>query len=121
MPQQTGHVGAVSVAVTGNKTLAITDQGIEQVVTANSVITLPATVVGYVFTIVVGETSAGKAPTLSVSPNANDLIAGNGFTAQDDKDAICSSRRAGDRITLVGNGTTGWNILSVTGTWAREA
>jgi hypothetical protein len=121
MPQQLGHLGANSVAVAGNKTLAITDQGVEQVVTANSVITLPSTVVGYSFTVVVGETSTGKAPTVSVSPAALDLIAGNGFTAADDKDAICSSLRAGDRISLVGNGTTGWNITSVTGTWTREA
>lgn len=121
MPQQTGHLGALSVAVTGNKTLAITDQGTEQVVTANSVITLPATVVGYSFTVVVGTTSTGAVPTVSISPNSADLIAGAGITAADDKDLICSSLRPGDRVSLVGNGTTGWNITSISGTWTREA
>jgi len=121
MAEQSGHLGARSVAVAGNKTLAITDQGVEQVVTANGVITLPATVVGYSFTVVVGSTSTGKVPTVSISPNASDLIAGAGITAADDKDLICSSLRAGDRVSLVGNGTTGWNITSITGTWVREA
>lgn len=121
MPQHEGHLGALSVAVAGNKTLAITDQGTEQVVTANGVITLPSTVVGYSFTVVVGQTSTGAVPTVSISPAAIDLIAGAGITAEDDKDLICGSLRPGDRVSLVGNGTTGWNITSIVGTWTRQA
>ena len=112
------NLGRTSVAVTGAKTLAITDQGIDQVVTASATITLPATVVGYVYTIVNG---GDDDVTITINPNAADLIAGNSFTAADDKDVINTLGRAGDSITLIGNGTTGWNIVTSTGTWTREA
>lgn len=125
--------GRQSVNVTGNKTLAITDQGIVQNVVADgAVITLPSTVVGYSFTIRNGGDTATGTPSgsasdgsalVAVSPAALDLIAGNGFTAADDKDALNTKATAkvGDEISIVGNGTTGWNITSVKGTWAREA
>jgi hypothetical protein len=110
-----GHVE--SEAVTGNKTVDITDQGVVQNVTATCTVTLPSTVVGYVYTIRVG--AEGK--TVNVSPAALDLIAGNGFTAADDKDLIFTNQPAGSFVTLVGNGTTGWNVLSISGTGTREA
>lgn len=109
-----------SVAVTGAKTLAIADQGVVQDVTpttASAVITLPSTVVGYAYTIRVG--SQGK--TVSVSPAALDLIAGNGFTAADDKDLVFTNQPAGSFVTLIGNGTTGWNVVGISGTATREA
>lgn len=122
-----------SVDVTTNKTLAITDQGIIQnVITDGVVITLPATVVGYVFTVrnggvkqpgaAAGTVSDGTA-LVQLSPNAADLIAGNSFTAADDKDAINTklTSRVGDTVTVIGNGTTGWNFSEVVGIWAREA
>lgn len=121
MAEQKGHLGVKSVAVTGNKTLAATDCGVEQVVTANSVITLPATAASQVHTIVVGTTSTGAAPTVSISPAAADLIIGDGAAGVDNKDLVGSSLRAGDRVTLVGNGGTGWVISEITGTWEREA
>ena len=103
-------------AVTGDKTLAITDQGDVQNVTADAVITLPATVVGYTFTVRVG------APGLDValSPNASDLIAGAGFTAADDTDVSLINQPAGSWITVVGNGTTGWNIVGYSGTLTQD-
>jgi hypothetical protein len=58
-------------------------------------LTLPATVVGYVFIIRVGK----EGLTVNVSPNASDKIAGNGFTATDDKDAIATN-------------ATGWQLHS---------
>ena len=110
-----GHVE--SVAVTGNKTLAITDQGVVQNVTASATITLPSTVVGYSFTIRVGAPGL----TVAVSPAALDLIGGNGFTAADDKDLIFTTQPAGSFVRLVGNGTTGWNVEAISGTATREA
>ena len=110
-----GH--AESAAVTGAKTLAITDQGVVQNVTADATITLPSTVVGYSFTIRVGAPGI----TVSVSPAALDLIAGNGFTAADNKDLIFTDQPAGSYVTLVGNGTTGWNVTAISGTATREA
>jgi hypothetical protein len=113
------HSARRSVNVATAKTLAIGDQGIVQNVTATAgVITLPATVVGYVFTI---RNGGDDSVTVTVSPNASDLIAGNGLTAADDKDVINTLGKFGDEITLVGNGTTGWNILETVGTWTREA
>ena len=106
-----------SAAVTGAKTLAITDQGVVQNVTATATITLPATVVGYSFIIRVGAEDL----TVTVSPNANDLIAGNGFTAADNKDLIFTSQPVGSYVQLVGNGTTGWNVTAIRGTATREA
>ena len=106
-----------SVAVTGNKTLAITDQGTVQNVTASATITLPATVVGYSFTIRVGAPGL----TVAVSPNSADLIGGAGFTAVDNKDVSFVNQPAGSYITLVGNGTTGWNITAISGTGTYES
>lgn len=85
------------------------------------VFTLPATVKGLEYTVVVKQLPGSGAGT-SLSPNANDKITGNGFTPADDKDAINSagSDRLGDLITVVGDGVDGWYITQVIGTWARE-
>lgn len=122
MSQLNIYAARASEDVTGAKTVDITDQGVVQNVTATATVTLPATVVGYVYTIRNGGTgSTDGAVTVTINPNAADLIAGNGFTAADDKDVINTLGNAGDEITLIGNGTTGWNIVSSTGTWTREA
>jgi len=108
-------------AVTGNKTLDDGDCGVVQNVTADATITLPATVVGYTYTIRNGGNgSTDGTITINVSPNSADKIAGNGFTAADNKDAINTDGRPGDEITLVGDGVNGWMIQSVQGTWTRE-
>jgi len=106
-----------SEAVTGAKTLDIGDQGVAQNVTASATVTLPATVVGYSYIIRVG----AEGITLNVSPNASDLIAGNGFTAADDKDLIFTNQPVGSYVAIVGNGTTGWNVTAIRGTATREA
>lgn len=125
--------GRRAVDVTEAKTLAITDQGIVQVVKTDGIIpVLPATVVGYSFTIMNGgaKTSAsgpdgaradGSLLT-GLSPNSADLIAGGQITAADDKDYLNTklTSRVGDEVTVVGNGTTGWNITRQKGIWARE-
>ena len=84
------------------------------------VFTLPATVRGLTYTFVVSTLSTTTG--LSVSPNANDKIMGNGFTSADNKDAIntAATDREGDLITVVGDGDLGWYITQVIGTWARE-
>lgn len=109
-------------AITASATLTAADDGAVIIAdsTTSVVMTLPATAKGLKFTLIVGQltTSGGHA----FSPAAADKIMGNGFTAADDKDAICSAAtdRVGDAITLVGDGVDGWYITSVTGTWARE-
>lgn len=126
--------GRRAVDVTENKTLAITDQGVVQVVKTDAiVVTLPATVVGYSFTVMNGgvkASSSAAAGTVSdgtvlvaLSPNAVDLIAGGQITAADDKDYLNTkaTSHVGDEVTVLGNGTTGWNITRQKGVWAREA
>lgn len=105
-------------------TLTATDSGALVIVTGvDKVLTLPATVAGLVYTIVLAAAGLSAGTGLSISPNASDKIIGNGFTAADDKDAILagSDDRAGDAITLVGDGVDGWYITSLTGTWTRQA
>mgnify|MGYP003405372054 CR=1 FL=1 len=125
--------GRRAVDVSENKTLAIGDQGIVQnVITDAIVVTLPSTVVGYDFTIRNGGDAASGAPVgagadgsanVTVSPAALDLIAGMQVTAADDKDFVNTKATAkvGDELQLVGNGTTGWNVVGVRGIWAKEA
>ena len=111
-----GHQESEAVA-TATKTVDITDQGVVQNATVTTTITLPATVVGYSYTFRVGAPGI----TLAVDPAAADLIAGNGFTAADNKDLVFTNQPAGSFVTLVGNGTTGWNVAAISGTATREA
>jgi len=125
-----------SVDVSANKTLTAADQGIVQNVVADGiVITLPSTAAGLSFTVRNGGvkvtngaagTGANGTVLVAVSPAAADAIAGNGFTAAVNKDALNTKATStvGDEITVVGSGTTGvtaWSIAELVGTWAREA
>lgn len=116
--------------VTGNKTLAVTHQGLVQNVVADgAVITLPATVVGVTFTVRVGGVPAGgpvgsgsnKSVGLAISPNADDRIDGLGATGVDNKDLLLAkaTSKVGDYVTLVGT-TNGWNIAAASGVFTRE-
>lgn len=125
--------GRLAVNVTEDKTLAIGDQGIVQnVITDDIDVTLPATVVGYHFTIRNGGDAPSGAPTgavadgsalVTVIPAAGDLIAGMQLTASD-ADYLRNTKatsKVGDEVSVVGNGTTGWNITGMRGTWAQIA
>lgn len=114
---------STSATVSTNKTLAATDSGITQLVdTDGVVITLPATAVGLTAVVRNVSNSVGSVG-ISVSPNSADQILGNGFTAADNKDAINTKATAepGDEIVLVADGSLGWYVQRVVGTWAREA
>lgn len=113
--------GGVKI-ITANTTLTDEDHG--KLIICNAadlVVTLPATAAGLRFRILTAVVSAGTGTSLS--PVAADQIAGNGFTAAVDKDAINSgaSDVAGDLIEVTGDGTDGWWLTQVIGTWAREA
>jgi|TARA_R100001530_G_scaffold135759_2_gene113821 hypothetical protein len=113
---------AITEELTGTKTLDEEDVGkILTVKTDAFVITLPATVVGYVYHIV--NTGEDGANIITVSPNASDKIMGPDRTDVDDKDIINTKATAkkGDRITLFGDGSLGWYVISQVGTWAAEA
>lgn len=104
-------------AVTGAKTLADTDCGIVQNVTATATVTLPSTVVGYSYLIRVG----AEGITLTVAPASVDKLAGNGFTATDNKAAIATNQPAGSYIQIIGDGVNGWMFQRVHGAWTRAA
>jgi hypothetical protein len=103
--------------VSADKTLDDTDCGLVQNVTATKTITLPATVVGYSYTIRVGAEDL----TVTVAPNASDKIAGNGFTAADNKALIFTSQPTGSYVSLVGDGVNGWMVTKIRGTATRAA
>lgn len=122
-----------STSISADTTLALTDCGVVQNVIADGkVITLPATSAGATFTIRNGGvpvtsgpagTGSNKSVLVTISPNASDKIQGNGLSAQDNKDLLNTKATSsvGDEVTLVGDGTDGWLIQSIIGTWAREA
>lgn len=129
-----GQGGIVYENIDTAKTLALADNGIVQNVIADAItITLPATTAGACFTIrnggvpasssIGGGTGADQSALITVAPNAADQIAGLNFTAADNKAALNTkaTSKVGDFITLVGDGTNGWNVLYARGIWARQA
>ncbi len=112
-------------AKTSAYTWAIDDCGVQIPVSTASgivVITLPATVVLYTVWIYASATSSNA---LKISPNSADKIVGGGTLGltggTDDKDWILASPVKYDYIKLIGNGTTGWNVMEASGTWSVES
>lgn len=110
-----GHQEAETV--TTAKTLDAADSGVVQNVTATAVITLPAVAALTSFTIRVGAPGI----TVSVDPDANDMIIGNGLSAANNKDVIATNQPAGSFITVLGNHADGYVVTAVSGTWTRES
>lgn len=119
-----------------NKTLAGTDSGIVQNVIIDGItITLPATALGLFYSIRNGGVPPTNGPVgarsdqsvlVTVAPNSSDGITGLGFTATNNKAALNTKATAqvGDELRLIGtgaSGTTGWCVVDVKGTWARQA
>ncbi len=108
--------------VSANKTLDAQDSGkIMDVDTDAVVITLPATVVGYIYTI--RNVAADGAAKVSIDPDSNDKIIGDDDAGVDDKDLISTKTTAkkGDYIKLIGDGVLGWYVMEKNGTWDAEA
>lgn len=102
------------VAVTGNKTLALADQGIVQNVTANAVLTLPAAAAGQTALVRIGK----EGLTVSVLPAGTDTMSGNGFTPAGAKGAVFTNQPAGSLLKLVSGAAT-WHIAGLLGTATR--
>jgi hypothetical protein len=116
------HVAQKTQTKADNYTMTLADSGMVTYVTADAkVITLPATTASATFIIRNGGATDG-AVAVNISPAADDKIQGCGLTAADGKDLINTKATAkvGDSITLVGDGTDGWIIQDMTGTWAIE-
>lgn len=108
--------------LTASRTLTEADNGKTFISgAADVVVTLPITKEGLHFRFLTSTLSATTG--YSVSPQAVDRIQGKGITAADDKDIINSaaSDAVGDLLEIVGDGSAGWWIVGMLGTWAREA
>lgn len=133
MPVQgTSSLRRASANISADTTLDLTDCGVVQNVIADGkVITLPATTAGACFTIRNGGvpvtsgpagTGSNKSVLVTISPNSADKIQGGDLTGVDDKDLLNTkaTSQVGDEVTIVGDGTDGWLIVSMIGTWAKQ-
>ena len=110
--------------------LSSTDSGTKYLVGTDAlVVTLPVTKKGVEFTII--NSGADGNNIITISPAAGDAIIGSIANAAadsvsggvDGKDIINTKATAnkGDRITLIGDGASGWYIVEGVGIWASEA
>jgi hypothetical protein len=114
--------GASTSAITTDSTLTSDDSGLYLMVTSDATITLPATDVGVHYNIV--NAAPANTITLAVSPNASDRIMGADFSdVADDKDIqnTKATSKQGDRVKLQADGSDGWFITELVGTWTTEA
>jgi len=115
-----GHRESVDVAT--NTTLALaTHSGKVVNVTAQCTLTLPAVGTMHRYTVRVGKPGI----TVTISPNASDLIAGagaaNSGAGADNKDVIFTNQPAGSYITLEYGDANGWAIVDALGTFTFES
>jgi len=113
-----GHTEPVT-PITGNVTLGSTTSGRVYNVTADAVVTLPATAVGITYTFICDGDDGTVQITLS--PNSSDLIRGQDHAGVDNTDLINTKTTAerGDFITIIGDGAVGWLIQRQGGVWEQ--
>jgi hypothetical protein len=114
-----GHVESVDVAT--NTTLSLTAHSGKVVnVTATCTLTLPAVNAMHRFPIRVGK----EGITVTISPDANDLIAGagaaNAGAGANNKDVIFTNQPAGSYIVLEYGSADGFSIVEASGTFTFE-
>ena len=125
--------GRSAVDVSEAKTLAEKDCGIVQNMTVDALtVTLPATVVGYYYTIRNGGVAKTSGPARSgddaslivtITPNGSDKIMGMEMTSSD-ADTLSNTKataNVGDEVSLVGDGVNGWMVTNMKGTWLQTA
>lgn len=111
-----------SVDVSSNTTLALTTHsGKVTNVTATATLTLPAVATTHHYIVRVGKPGI----TVTISPNASDLIAGagaaNSGAGADNKDVIFTNQPAGSFIELAYADANGWKIVEASGTFTFES
>jgi len=114
------HEGLLAETISDNKTLDAEDGGkLFQNTTDAKAFTLLA-VEGLSFRIANG--AAYGVSIITISPNANDGIAGPDMTSVDDKDLILTkaTSRRGDYVDLSYGDATGWISDKMVGTWVKE-
>lgn len=113
---------AESVDVSTNTTLSLATHSSKVVnVTATCTLTLPAVGTMHRYMVRVGENGI----TVTISPNASDLIAGagaaNSGAGADNKDVIFTNQPVGSYIVLAYGDANGWAIVEASGTYTFEA
>lgn len=113
---------ANSVDVSTNTTLSLTAHSGNVVnVTGTCTLTLPAVATMHRYAIRVG----AEGITVTISPNASDLIAGAGAASSgagaDNKDVIFTNQPAGSYIVLEYGDANGWAIVRSQGTFTFES
>jgi hypothetical protein len=117
--------GAYTSAISTDATLTSADSGvwIMSVGSKGATITLPATggVARHVFNIV--NAAPSNTADLVINPNTNDMLWGMGAKGTDNKDYTNTKATAhqGDYMKLFSDGTSGYAILEVVGTWDKES
>lgn len=111
-----------SVDVSADTTLSLTAHSGKVVnVTASKTITLPAVGTMHRYMVRVGKPDI----TVTISPNASDLIAGAGAAntgaGADDKDVIFTNQPVGSFIVLEYGDANGWAIVESLGTFTFQA
>ena len=115
-----GYLNSVSVST--DTTAALTTHSGKVInVTDSKTITLPAVGTMHHYFVRVG--AAGK--TVTISPNASDLIAGAGAAntgaGADNKDLIFTNQPVGSYVELAYGDANGWKIVSALGDFTFEA
>ena len=114
------HANAITEVMTGDKTLDAQDVG--KIMTSavdSATVTLPATAAGLNYTIV--ELTDGY--KLTVQPHTNDQIYMPDILTDSDNGIVLTATTAkdGDLIKLMGDGSAGWYVTQLHGTWAAQS
>jgi len=115
---------AARITKAASANAAVTESGVCYDCTAdNTVITLPATAVGLEFTVM--NTAADGGALVEVDFQAADKnLGGLGIAAGGDGKKLSNTKvtaKKGDFITFTADGTDGYRIKAIRGTWAQEA
>lgn len=116
------ETGRYTEDVGADKTATLADSGkLLNAIADGVTITLPATDVGVCITVRNGSSKIGTM-AVNISPNASDKIMGCANSGTDDKDLINtkSTARPGDYVELVADGSDGWFVRTMVGTWEWE-
>lgn len=113
---------ATTEVIVADKTLDAEDTGkIFLCATDSTQFTLPATEAGLTYTIINTQAS-DSTNEIAFSPHSDDKIMGPNIAGVDDKDLIntAASSKAGDMCRIVGDGSLGWYVTDIHGTWAAQ-
>ena len=123
-PRIPTFANAARITKAANANAAVTESGVCYDVTTDAVvITLPATAVGLEFTIM--NMAADGGALVEVDFQAADKnLGGLGIAAGGDGKKLSNTKataKKGDFITFIADGTDGYRIKAIRGTWAQEA